>query len=187
MATESVPQRLIQLLETLPVEERQEMTAWLIDSAFRSPVLSAHDPLRFGALRRGVFPTGSGPQAARPTPEPRTSPLQATPLQAMPLADLTSRDLASQHHIPQDPGSQDPVAADPEGRDPAGPQESIQLSGAHFGGEGSQLVTFRLPTARHAELRTWCTDHGFTMASVVRGLIEHFLDGHRTDESGPHD
>ena len=43
-------------------------------------------------------------------------------------------------------------------------------------GEESQLVTIRLPTERHAELRTWCTEHNFTMASVVRGLIERFLE-----------
>jgi hypothetical protein len=43
-------------------------------------------------------------------------------------------------------------------------------------GEDSQLVTIRLPADRHAELRGWCTDHGFTMAAVVRGLIERFLD-----------
>ena len=43
-------------------------------------------------------------------------------------------------------------------------------------GEGSQLVTFRLPADRHAELRAWCAEHGFTMAAVVRGLIERFLE-----------
>jgi hypothetical protein len=43
-------------------------------------------------------------------------------------------------------------------------------------GEESQLVTIRLPADRHAELRAWCSDHGFTMAAVVRGLIERFLD-----------
>ena len=43
-------------------------------------------------------------------------------------------------------------------------------------GEESQLVTIRLPAERHQELRAWCADHGFTMAAVVRGLIERFLD-----------
>ena len=43
-------------------------------------------------------------------------------------------------------------------------------------GEESQLVTIRLPAERHAELRTWCADHGFTMAAVVRGLVERFLE-----------
>jgi len=43
-------------------------------------------------------------------------------------------------------------------------------------GEESQLVTFRLPAERHAELRAWCAEHNFTMAAVVRGLIERFLE-----------
>jgi hypothetical protein len=44
-------------------------------------------------------------------------------------------------------------------------------------GENSQLVTVRLPAAQHERLREWCTEHTFTMAAVVRGLIERFLDG----------
>ncbi len=43
-------------------------------------------------------------------------------------------------------------------------------------GEDSQLVTIRLPADRHGELRTWCAGHGFTMAAVVRGLVEQFLE-----------
>ncbi|GAA2380590.1 hypothetical protein [Dactylosporangium salmoneum] len=50
------------------------------------------------------------------------------------------------------------------------------LGGSLPAGEESQLVTFRLPAERHAELRAWCTEHGFTMAAVVRGLIERFLE-----------
>ncbi|HKT02405.1 MAG TPA: hypothetical protein VJT31_22980 [Rugosimonospora sp.] len=44
------------------------------------------------------------------------------------------------------------------------------------GGEGNQLVTIRLPAEQHERLRTWCGDHNFTMAAVVRGLIERFLE-----------
>jgi hypothetical protein len=44
----------------------------------------------------------------------------------------------------------------------------------------SQLVTIRLPADRHAALRAWCAEHGFTMASVVRGLVERFLEEHGT-------
>src|SRR5262245_33283238 len=43
-------------------------------------------------------------------------------------------------------------------------------------GEESQLVTIRLPAVRHAELRAWCAEHDFTMAAVVRGLVERFLE-----------
>jgi hypothetical protein len=50
------------------------------------------------------------------------------------------------------------------------------LGGSLPAGEESQLVTFRLPAERHTELRAWCAEHGFTMAAVVRGLIERFLE-----------
>jgi hypothetical protein len=51
-----------------------------------------------------------------------------------------------------------------------------RLTSALPAGEDSQLVTLRLPADRHAELRAWCTDHGFTMAAVIRGLVERFLE-----------
>ncbi|WP_433216325.1 hypothetical protein ACQP00_07595 [Dactylosporangium sp. CS-047395] len=69
------------------------------------------------------------------------------------------------------------------GRNLIGPPDLGQETASHGAlggslppGEESQLVTFRLPAERHAELRTWCTEHGFTMAAVVRGLIERFLE-----------
>ena len=70
---------------------------------------------------------------------------------------------------------------------PIGVTTSVELRRvlSNFGptlpaGEESQLVTIRLPAERHAELRTWCTEHNFTMAAVVRGLIERFLDENRS-------
>jgi hypothetical protein len=39
-----------------------------------------------------------------------------------------------------------------------------------------QVVPIRLPTEQHAALRDWCSEHGFTMATVVRGLVERFLE-----------
>ncbi len=108
-SAESPPpaEQLVALLETLPPERRQEVTAWLLDQ------------------RR----TGAGP--AWP-PSLRLHRLAST--------------------LPT--------------------------------GEDSQLVTIRLPAERHATLRTWCTEHGFTMAAVVRGLVERFLeDQQRTAES----
>jgi len=37
-------------------------------------------------------------------------------------------------------------------------------------------VPIRLPAEQHAALREWCADHGFSMATVVRGLVERFLE-----------
>jgi hypothetical protein len=47
-------------------------------------------------------------------------------------------------------------------------------------GEDSQLVTVRLPQSQHAQLRDWCAEQGFSMASVIRGLIERFLEAEAT-------
>jgi hypothetical protein len=78
------------------------------------------------------------------------------------------------------PGGHSPLLASPELRGHAliGAPElrPVGLGGSLPAGEESQLVTFRLPAERHAELRTWCTEHNFTMAAVVRGLIERFLE-----------
>jgi hypothetical protein len=71
-----------------------------------------------------------------------------------------------------------------------GEREHAWLSGAGLrrqgvptlgaAGDDLQLVTIRLPTESHAKLRTWCSEHGFTMAAVVRGLIERFLEDQQT-------
>lgn len=42
--------------------------------------------------------------------------------------------------------------------------------------DDTQLSTVRLPTESHARLRDWCSSHGFTMAAVIRVLVERFLD-----------
>ncbi|HVU74234.1 MAG TPA: plasmid partition protein ParG [Mycobacteriales bacterium] len=46
---------------------------------------------------------------------------------------------------------------------------------ASTGGE-LQMVPVRFPADQHQRLRAWCGDHGFTMATVVRGLVDQFLD-----------
>ncbi len=97
--------RLAELLETLPAEERTEITAWLL-----------------GQRQRGATGTFFG----------RSWP---------PIGEPVSR-----------------------------------VTGSLPVGEDSQLVTIRLPAERHAQLRAWCAKHEFTMAAVVRGLIERFLE-----------
>lgn len=51
-----------------------------------------------------------------------------------------------------------------------------RLAGSLPAGVDSQVVTLRLPATRHAALRAWCGEHGFSMAAVVRGLVERFLE-----------
>jgi predicted DNA-binding protein len=38
------------------------------------------------------------------------------------------------------------------------------------------MLPVRLPPELHERLRAWSTEQGFSMASVVRGLVERFLD-----------
>src|SRR5262245_28595324 len=42
------------------------------------------------------------------------------------------------------------------------------------GGE-HQTFPVRLPEGSHTALKAWCAEHGFSMATVVRGLVENFL------------
>src|SRR4051794_25973650 len=38
------------------------------------------------------------------------------------------------------------------------------------------VLPVRLPADQLERLRSWCTDHGFSMAVVIRGLVDRFLD-----------
>jgi len=44
------------------------------------------------------------------------------------------------------------------------------------GGTGQQVVPVRFPAEQHAQLREWCAEHGFSMATVIRGLVARFLE-----------
>lgn len=63
-------------------------------------------------------------------------------------------------------------------------REIHSRSGAFSLGEGHHVVPVRLPAELHARLRDWSGRHGFSMATVVRGLVGRFLDGQAptTDE-----
>lgn len=62
-----------------------------------------------------------------------------------------------------------------------------------FGGPGTSVekaaqmvpVPVRLPGELHARLREWSAEHGFSMATVVRGLVSKFLDGQEAGEAAP--
>jgi len=44
------------------------------------------------------------------------------------------------------------------------------------GATGQQVVPVRFPAGQHAQLREWCAEHGFSMATVIRGLVARFLE-----------
>jgi hypothetical protein len=58
-------------------------------------------------------------------------------------------------------------------------------------GQVDQPLLVRLPADLHGRFRRWSVAHGFSMAAVVRGLVERFLDqqegtsGSRTGRSRP--
>jgi hypothetical protein len=49
---------------------------------------------------------------------------------------------------------------------------SVRAAGA----TGQQVVPVRFPAEQHAQLREWCAEHGFSMATVIRGLVARFLE-----------
>ncbi len=46
-----------------------------------------------------------------------------------------------------------------------------------------QPLLVRLPADLHGRFRRWATDHGFSMAAVVRGLVERFLESQEGEGS----
>jgi hypothetical protein len=59
------------------------------------------------------------------------------------------------------------------------PAEEPLMAGASMraaGATGQQVVPVRFPAEQHAQLREWCAEHGFSMATVIRGLVARFLE-----------
>ena len=53
---------------------------------------------------------------------------------------------------------------------PGRPPAPIEMTGP------AAMLPVRLPPELHERLRDWSGEHGFSMAAVVRGLVERFLD-----------
>ena len=56
------------------------------------------------------------------------------------------------------------------------------VTGASVTGD-HQVVPVRLPADLHAQLRDWCAEHGFSMATVIRGLLTRFLAGQDDEQA----
>ncbi len=48
-------------------------------------------------------------------------------------------------------------------------------------GSAQQMVPVRFSAEQHARLRAWCAEHGFSMATVIRGLVNRFLDSQQPE------
>ena len=44
-----------------------------------------------------------------------------------------------------------------------------------------QMVPVRFSAEQHARLRAWCGEHGFSMATVIRGLVDRFLESQQPE------
>jgi hypothetical protein len=53
-------------------------------------------------------------------------------------------------------------------------EPATQESG-HREAPSYRMVPVRLPEEQYARFKAWCGEHGFSMAVVVRGLLERFL------------
>jgi ParG len=47
--------------------------------------------------------------------------------------------------------------------------------------QAQQMVPVRFSADQHARLRAWCGEHGFSMATVIRGLVDHFLESQQPE------
>ncbi len=59
---------------------------------------------------------------------------------------------------------------------PVGPERTKLVVSGSLAPGAQQVVPVRFPEAQHQRLKNWCATHGFSMAVVVRGLVERFLD-----------
>lgn len=68
----------------------------------------------------------------------------------------------------------------------AGPPEPDVIKALQAAGPGGQqMVPVRFPAEQHAQLREWCAGHGFSMATVIRGLVARFLEGQAGTQAEP--
>lgn len=59
---------------------------------------------------------------------------------------------------------------------PVGSERTVLVGSGSLGPGAQQVVPVRFPEAQHQRLKNWCATHGFSMAVVLRGLVERFLD-----------
>jgi hypothetical protein len=65
-------------------------------------------------------------------------------------------------------------------------QQEVTLGrGALTQASGQQMVPVRFSSQQHAQLRQWCSEHGFSMATVIRGLVSRFLEGQLPGQGQP--
>jgi len=150
--TDRIADLLVRAARLLPREEQDELLS---------------------ALLRTTVAGAGGDTAASPTVEPFDG--AATPA-GPPVSGRITMDL------PADVASRQARGRGPAGRgQPFGSRRPLgPLSGLSearpSAEEGLKVLPVRLPAGDYERLRTFSRDHGFTMAVIVRTLVERFLD-----------
>jgi len=123
------------------------------------------------------------PEAApQPGPDPRKDPVQVlvSAMRALPDAD---RDLVYAWLLRRGFGLEEAGVLAVPGRPRRmsvtallGPDLELATRAPLAQASGQQMVPVRFSSEQHAQLRQWCSEHGFSMATVIRGLVSRFLE-----------
>jgi hypothetical protein len=140
-----------------------------------------------GAAAAGGAASPGGPEAASPpeAPEGSGDPVRLL-VQAVGELPAEQRDLVLTWLLRQRPSlarqwtlGAGAHAAELEALRQAAAGQPMQ----RIGPSAQQVVPVRFPAQQHAQLREWCAEHGFSMATVIRGLVARFLEGQLPDRS----
>jgi hypothetical protein len=135
------------------------------------PAAAAAPESPAAAAREGTSPAGSAASS------PDTVQLLVKALGMLPDEErdqvyvwLLGRSMAGPHGSGPLPGRMHEVSAQ---------LLALQSAGGSPGSQqiGQQIVPVRFAADQHAQLRAWCAEHGFSMATVIRGLVARFLEG----------
>ncbi len=73
------------------------------------------------------------------------------------------------------------MAASQFGREPE--YLASYMTGGRPSQRAQQVVPVRFPSEQHGQLRDWCAEHGFSMATVIRGLVTRFLETQQSERN----
>ena len=140
------------------------------------------------------WPPAAGAAPDEPGLESSPEPVEAAAdpvsllVQAVGQLPADQRDLVLTWLLRQRPGLSRQWTLGVRASEHAAELHALQLSAAGQPGRGmppaaQQVVPVRFPAQQHAQLREWCAEHGFSMATVIRGLVARFLDSQLPDRS----
>ncbi|HLQ55347.1 MAG TPA: hypothetical protein VK162_13890 [Streptosporangiaceae bacterium] len=142
-----------------------------------------------GGTAAGGMAATAGPQDSGP-PEPIESSVDPVRLLVHAVGQLPSeqRDLVLTWLLRQRPGLSRQWTLGARASEHAAELHALQLSATGQQGRGMaptahQVVPVRFPAQQHAQLREWCAEHGFSMATVIRGLVARFLESQLPDRN----